>query len=311
MHMVSARVTILGAFFVDLACRTDRMPDWGETMHGKSFAFGPGGKGSNQAVAAARLGASVEIITRIGADNFGDVARRLFASEGIATSAVATDPDTSTGTATIIIDDSRGENAIIITPGACDRLSISDVEAASALIANSAFFVSQLELPLASCLRGIEIAHGAGVPVILNPAPAVALPPETFARISYLTPNETEAAILAGVPVNSITDAATAAKILRNKGVGTVLITLGAQGVYVSGPGYEGQVPAAPAGPVLDTTGAGDAFNGGFVTALAEGATLREATQFGCAVAGLAVTRAGAASGMPTRAEVEALTKSL
>ncbi len=300
-------ITILGAFLVDLACRTDRLPAWGETMHGTSFAFGPGGKGANQAVAAARQGARVNMITRIGNDAFGQIAADLFAREGIGTEFVLRDHATPTGTATIIVDDQRGENAIIIVPGACGNLSVADVDAAAAMIADSALFVSQLELDLKVCLQGIALAHSAGVPVVLNPAPAVALPESVFPQITYLTPNETEAAAMVGRPIAAPGDAKAAAHALREKGVGNALITLGGQGVYVCGAGFEGQVPAVDAGELRDTTGAGDAFNGGLAAALAAGAGLREAVHFGCAVAGISVTRPGTAPSMPQRTEVVAL----
>lgn len=304
---MTAPIAILGAFFVDLACRADRMPAWGETLHGTSFAFGPGGKGANQAVAASRQGARVEMITRVGRDAFGDMARKLFAQERIGTGFVFTDDKAPTGTATIIVDDASAENAIIIVPGACGRLSVADVEAASATIAGASFFVSQLELDLAACLRGVEIAHGAGVPVLLNPAPAVQLPASAYPMVSYLTPNETEAAALSGTPVTDVAGAKAAAGRLRNLGVRNVIITLGEVGAYIGGESFDGMVPAFRAGAVRDTTGAGDAFNGGFVAALSQGAGLKEATRFGCAVAGISVTRPGTAPSMPNRNEVDEL----
>ena len=174
------RVTILGAFFADLACRTRRMPAWGETMHGEGFSLGPGGKGSNQAVAAARQGAEVALITRVGRDPFADMARRMFEEEAIIQDGVSVDEDLPIGTATILIDSARGENAIVIVPGACDRLGLAEIDAAAPGIASSAYFVSQLELPLDTCLHGIRLAHRSGVPVLLNPAPAVALPAEIW-----------------------------------------------------------------------------------------------------------------------------------
>ena len=300
-------VAILGAFLVDLACRTSRMPAWGETMHGLGFALGPGGKGSNQAVAAARLGARTALITRLGEDAFGDMARRLFAAEGIEVAGVSSDGSLPTGTATIMVDAARGENAIIIVPGACDALGPDQVDAAETAIAASSHFVSQLELPLATCLHGIRLAQRHRVEVILNPAPAIDLPPEILPLIGYLTPNESEAAALTGMSVTSQTEAAAAARTLRDRGARNVVITLGGQGVLVSGEGHEGLIAAFDAGPVLDTTGAGDAFTGGFVAALAEGRSLPDAARFGCAVAGISVTRAGTTPSMPSRDEVEAL----
>ncbi len=302
---MSGPVVVLGAFFVDLACRTGRMPAWGETLHGKSFAFGPGGKGANQAVAAARQGARVEMISRIGRDAFGEMARALFAQENIGTRFVVTDEDAPTGTATIIVDDDSAENAIIIVPGACGRLSVADVNAASTTIADAAFFVSQLELDLAACRRGMEIAHDAGVPVLLNPAPAIPLPRDVYSRLSYLVPNETEAAALVGAAVTDAASARNVAGQLRDFGVRNVIITLGEAGAYVSGESFEGIIPAVSAGPVVDTTGAGDAFNGGLVAALSHGAGLKDAAQFGCAVAGISVTRPGTAPSMPRREEME------
>jgi len=300
-------VAILGAFFVDLACRTSRMPGWGETLHGSDFASGPGGKGSNQAIAAARQGAEVFLITRIGQDGFGEMARRLYHDEGIDAKAVVVDTAFPTGTATIIVDEVHGENAIIIVAGACGRISKSDIDDAADGIAAASYFVSQLELPLEVCLHGIAVAVRNKVPVILNPAPAMLLPRDIYPSIDYLTPNETEAGALVGFPIASVEDARRAARILRDWGVRNVLITLGGAGVFVCGETFEGAVPAFPVDHVVDTTGAGDAFNGGFAAALAEGMGLQEATRFGCAVASISVTRVGTAPSMPRRAEVNAL----
>ena len=300
-------ITILGAFFVDLTCRSSRMPIWGETIRGESFATGPGGKGSNQAIAAARQGAAVSLITRIGKDVFGEMARQLYDAEGIDTGAIIVDSMLPTGTATIIVDDKHGDNAIIIVPGACGRLAEEDVDAAGAAIAASAYFVSQLELPREICLHGIALAVKNQVPVILNPAPAAVLPRHVYPMVDYLTPNESEAAALVGFPIYGNGDAQQAARMLRDWGVRNVLITLGAQGVYVCGDEFEGHVPAFKAACVVDTTGAGDAFNGGLAAALAEGQGLFDAARFGCAVASLSVTRAGATPSIPTRREVDAL----
>lgn len=308
--MTSPRVTIVGAFFVDLACRTKRMPAWGETLHGRDFAMGPGGKGSNQAVAAARQGASVELITRVGRDHFAQMARDVFTAEGIGMRHLSEDADRPTGTATIIVDDERGENAIIIVPGACDRLTPADIDAAADTIAGSALFVSQLELPAETCFHAIALASGQGVPVVLNPAPARAIPRDMLAMVDYLTPNETEIELLVGHSVDNLDDAKRAAHALRDRDVDNVLITLGGEGVYVCGADYEGRIPAYSAGPLRDTTGAGDAFNGGFVAALAAGAPLETAARAGCAVAGLSVTRQGTAPSMPSRAETRALLES-
>lgn len=300
-------ITVLGSYMADLVCRADRMPAWGETLRGNSFAAGPGGKGSNQAIAAARQGATVNLITRLGRDAFADMARSLYAAEGISSQYIFEDARRPTGTASIIIDDARGENAIVIVPGACDGFVQQDVDAAAEAIAGSALFISQLELPLGVCEHAMKLAHRAGVPVLLNPAPALDLPEALYAYIDYITPNESEASALVGRPVETMLDIAAAAATLHSRGVVNVLITLGERGVYVSGEGFQGVIPAARAGKPVETTGAGDAFNGGLAAALAEGRSLEEAARFGNAVAGLSVTRPGAALSMPRRDEVEDL----
>ena len=299
-------VSVLGAFLVDLTCRTSRMPGWGETIHGGAFSLGPGGKGSNQAVAAARQKAPTSLITRLGKDPFGDMAGSLFAAEGINAACVSIDERLPTGTATIMVDTVSGENAIIIVPSACDALGPDEVDAAEQVIAASSHFVSQLELPLSTCTHGMRLARRHGVKVVLNPAPAIELPDEVLPLVDYLTPNEGEAAALTG---RSVGDDAATARVLRDRGVRNVVLTLGPRGVFVSGDGQEAFVPAFDAGPVVDTTGAGDAFNGGFVAALAQGRGLLEAARFGCAVAALSVTRPGATSSMPSRDDVDALLK--
>ena len=305
--MSTKPITVLGSFMADLVCRADRMPVWGETLRGNAFAMGPGGKGSNQAIAAARQGATVNLISRLGRDAFGDMARAVYEKEGISTAFISEDPERPTGTASIVVDDARGENAIIIVPGACDGITEADVEAATGAIAGSALFISQLELPLAVCRRGMALARKHGVPVLLNPAPGGELPREMFETIDYLTPNESEASALVGQPVGTMEEIESAAAKLSSWGVPNVLITLGDKGVYVSSADFKGVIPAVNAGAVVETTGAGDAFNGGLAAALAEGRSLADAARFGNAVAGISVTRAGAALAMPDRAEVDRL----
>ena len=300
-------VTVLGLFCADLIARTPRMPVWGETLHGRGFSLLAGGKGSNQAVAAARQGAEVSFISRLGDDAFAPIARELYAREGVDATHVGTDPEAATGTATILVDDERGDNAIVIDPGACERLTPTDIDAAEARIAESAVFISQLELPLELCQYGIALARRHGVPVILNPAPARALPAEMFRGIDYLTPNESEAALLVGHPVETDDQVKAAAATLRGRGVTNVLITLGERGVYIDSGAFQGVVPAIAVDRVVDTIGAGDAFNGALAAALAEGLDLPTAARRACATAGLSVTRSGAAPAVPTRAEVDAV----
>lgn len=300
------RVVILGVFVADTAYRAERAPRIGETVLGRSFQLGPGGKGSNQAVAAARLGAEVTLITRLGADAFGEMAARTWAEAGVRP-AVTRVPESYTGAAYIFIEDATGDNAIIIAPGAAATIAPEDLDAEAGTIAQASVFVTQLEQPLEAAVRGLEIARANGVTTILNPAPGRELPDAVLGLCDYLTPNETEAEALTGMPVGSVEEARAAAERLRERGVGTVVMTLGAKGALLHGHGRSALVPAVPAGPVVETTGAGDAFNGGFATGLARGMDAAAAVRFGCAVAGISVTRPGTAPSMPTLAEVEAL----
>jgi ribokinase len=301
-------VTVMGSFVADLAFRTGRIPAWGETLMGESFKLGPGGKGSNQAVAAARAGGRVSFVSKLGQDAFGDMARNMYKTEGIDTRFLFT-TTSATGAAAIIIDAKKGENAIIVVPGACFELTAAEADQARALIAGSSVFVAQLELSLAVVEHGLALAHTLGVPTILNPAPAAPLPESIYQYIDYITPNETEAAALTGRPVATMADAEKAAETFIARGVANVLITLGAQGAFVKNARLKAHVPAVNAGKVVETTGAGDAFNGGIAVALSEGMDLVEAAHFGCVTAGISITRPGTASSMPTRAEIDALRK--
>jgi ribokinase len=304
--MKNKGVTVLGSHVADLAFRLDRLPAWGETRLGESFQLGPGGKGSNQAVAAARAGAKVAFITKLGPDAFGEIARSLYRAEGIDTRYIFASPN-PTGAAAIFIDAAKGENAIVIVPGACFELTPTEVDQATDLIAASGVFVAQLELPLATVEHGLRLAHHHGVPTILNPAPAAILPDSIYPLCDYLTPNETEAAALSGAPVTDIASAETAASALLLRGVRNVIITLGAQGALIKSHTLTRHVPTVIAGEVVETTGAGDAFNGALATALAEGKDIVEATKFACAAAGISVTRLGTAPSMPHRQEIEAI----
>jgi ribokinase len=301
-------VTVMGSFVADLAFRTDRVPAWGETLMGQSFKLGPGGKGSNQAVAAARAGGRVSFISKLGPDPFGDMARQLYAGEGIDTQFLFR-TTSATGAAAIIVDAARGENAIIVVPGACFEVTIEEVDHARDLIADSSVFVAQLELPLPVVEHGLALAHALGVTTILNPAPAQPMPSTIYQHIDYITPNETETAALTGVTVNTIADAERAADAFLAHGVRNAIITLGAQGAFVKNARVSALVPAIDAGKVVETTGAGDAFNGGLAVALSEGMNLLAAARFGCATAGISITRPGTAPSMPTRAEIDALLK--
>jgi ribokinase len=302
----SRRVTVMGSYVADLAFRIDRLPTWGETRMGQSFQLGPGGKGSNQAVAAARAGANVSFISKLGSDPFGEIARTLYREEGIDTQYIFTSPN-PTGAAAILIDAAKGENAIVVVPGACFELTPSEVDQAAHLIATSAVFVAQLELSLPTVEHGLQIARENHVSTILNPAPATNLPATIYPLCDYLTPNETEAAALTGIPVSDLASAEEAAIVLLARGVRNVILTLGPQGALIKNDTLTRHIQAVNAGPVVETTGAGDAFNGGLATALAEGMDLIEATEFACAAAGISVTRPGTAPSMPRRSEIDAI----
>jgi len=300
--MSSERVTVMGSFVADLSFRTPHLPAWGETVLGSEFRLGPGGKGSNQAVAAARLGARVSFICKLGRDAFGDLARRTYAEDNVDTRFVFETCDHATGGAAIILDEVSGENAIVVVPGSCFKLTVDDVEKARDAIDGAAVFMTQLELPLAIVEHGLRLAKSLGVTTILNPAPALALGEEIYPLCDAMTPNESEAALLTGE-----SDPERAAGVLLARGARAAVITLGAQGAFVKTATLAEHVPAVDAGPVVETTGAGDAFNAGFAVALAEGREIVDAVRFGCAVAGISVTRPGTADSMPRRDEVDAL----
>jgi ribokinase len=297
------RVVILGIYVTDLTFRAERMPLIGETIAGSAFAMGPGGKGSNQAVAAARAGAKVVFCTRIGNDAFGQIARATWATEGITARASVVD-GLSTGAAHIFVDDTNGKNAIIVASGAAGTMNAADVDAIEADIAKARVFVTQLEQPLPAARRGLEVARKHGVITVFNPAPALPLDDDIFPLCDYITPNETEAAALTGIPIQTADDVRRAADVLLAKGVGTVIVTLGEGGALLHSATQSVLVPAFHCGRVVETAGAGDGFTGGFAAALARGDDAVSAMRFGCALAGISVTRAGTAPSMPTLGEV-------
>ena len=297
------KVVVLGVFVADTAYRAARMPNMGETIMGTSFALGPGGKGSNQAVACARLGAETHLISKLGQDDFAKLALDTWQQAGVVAH-VEQVSESYTGAAHIFIEHSTGDNAIIVAPGAAALIDIADIEAHASLIADADTFVTQLEQPMAAAMRGLEIARAGGVTTVLNPAPAAVLPDNMLALCDYITPNETECEALTGIAVQTLAQAKQACEALRDLGVGTPIITMGDQGAFLYG---HGLVPAVAAGAVIETTGAGDAFNGGFAAALAEKRSPLEAVRYGCTTAGISVTKAGTAPSMPSRDMVEAL----
>jgi ribokinase len=262
----------------------------------------PGGKGANQAVAAARLGGAVTLVARTGDDVFGRQAVAQFQQEGIRTNFVSTDADQPSGVALIMVD-TRGENSIAVAPGANACLSESDVDRAGREMEAAQVGLLQLEIPLDTVVYAIGRLHVSGAKVILNPAPARPLPAEVFPHLYLITPNETEAEILTGVRVTDTTTAAQAAQVLRKKGVQQVVLTLGAKGAYVSSDRFTGMVPA-PVVEAVDTTAAGDVFNGALAVAIAEKMTLEAAVTFACRAAAISVTRMGAQASAPYLHEV-------
>ncbi|MDC1229002.1 ribokinase [Octadecabacter sp.] len=299
-------VIILGVFVADTAYRAERQPRMGETILGQSFALGPGGKGSNQAVAAGMAGVSVGFITKLGQDPFADMALATWVKAGV-TSLATLHPESYTGAAYIFVNDKTGDNAIIVCPGVASSINRSDIDHHNQAIAQCKVFLTQLEQPLDAAEYALACAKEAGATTILNPAPAADLPASMIALCDYVTPNETEAEAITGVTVVSADDAIKAAEVLLNQGAGAAIITLGDNGCLYHDGAIPVHVPALTAGPVVETTGAGDAFNGGLAAALAEGMLPLDAIRFGTATAAISVTRSGTAPSMPSRSEIEIL----
>ncbi|MDR2784538.1 MAG: ribokinase [Treponema sp.] len=298
-------ITVVGSFVVDLTARTPHMPVPGETVLGRSFKLGPGGKGCNQATAAARAGSRVSLITKLGDDEFGKIAVRSLTADGINLDYTPITKDETTGTALILVDDS-GENMIVVTLGACGTITRNEVFAAEETIRKSSVVVLQLETSNEANIAAVELAHKYGVPVIFNPAPYNGnYPKEILPMITYATPNETEAGYMAGVEVVDDDSTLAAAAGIKKLGVQTVIITLGKRGclVYIDKSSYS-FVPAFKV-EAIDTTGAGDAFNGGLAHAIDTGMGIQEAVRFASAVAAISVTRFGTAPAMPTDKEIK------
>ena len=299
-------VVVLGVFVADTAYRAQRQPRMGETILGQSFALGPGGKGSNQSVAAGMAGASVGFITKLGKDPFADMALATWKKAGV-TSLATQHADDYTGAAYIFVDENTGDNAIIVCPGAAATISRADIDSNAEVIKQCKVLITQLEQPIDAAEYALACARKAGATTILNPAPAAELPASMVALCDFVTPNETEAEAITGITVNSPKDAVAAAEALLAKGAGGAIITLGENGCLYHDGSNSVHVPAINAGPVVETTGAGDAFNGGFAAAIAEGRSPLEAIRFGTATAAISVTRPGTAPSMPTREKIESV----
>lgn len=294
-------ITVVGSANVDLVSTVPRLPAPGETVLANGFAHTAGGKGANQAVAAARAGSRVNFVARLGADPYGDALISSLRGAGVHTEYVVRDDEAPTGTAHIAVDPS-GENVIVVVPGANARLAPGDVDQAVRGIETSTLVVVQLEIPLETVQHAIAVARSAGVRVILNPAPAQPLSPELLHTVSVLVPNEGELALLSGM--GSPVDAATAARLLVSTGVPAVIVTLGAVGALVVTKDIVAEIDAPPV-DAIDATGAGDAFTGNLAYALDRGDEIEAAARFACFAATLSVTRRGAQSGMPSGEETQ------
>jgi ribokinase len=297
------KIVVVGSSNTDMIVKLPHLPKPGETVSGGAFSTAAGGKGANQAVAAARAGAEVALVARVGDDSFGEEAIAGFVSDGIDVSRVTRNPAAPSGVALIFVDDG-GENCIAVAPGANATLSPDDVDAAEETITGAEVLVMQLETPLESVERAASLARDHGVRVILNPAPARPLSDEILAKVSILTPNESEAELLTGIEVADDAGAEEAAKALAAKGVETVILTLGKRGAFVFESGSGKLVPGFEV-EAVDTTAAGDVFNGSLAVGLSEGKPLADAVRFANAAAALSVTKLGAQPSAPTRSAIE------
>ncbi len=296
------RVVVVGSIHMDFYVRVPRIPRPGETVLGSGFVMSPGGKGANQAVGAARLGAETYMVGRVGKDWLGNTLIDNFRVNGVNPEYVMQDPSTHTGVAFILLEES-GENAIAVAPGADSRVAREDVDRALDVIKSSQVMLLQLEIPVDTVVYAAKRAWESGAKVVLNPAPAVKLPDEVFKYVSVLTPNRIELSMLTSTRAEEYSELVNAAKILLKKGVEYVVVTLGAQGALIVGCDHTELVPAYKV-KVVDTTGAGDAFNAALAVFLAEGKDVREAVKLANAAAALKVMKLGAQSGLPRRDEL-------
>lgn len=295
---------VFGSINMDLVARTPRLPAPAETIIGHEFFTAPGGKGANQAVAAAKLNVPTTMIGRVGGDSFGVELQQNLQAVGVDTTAVLTDAEVSSGVAIIAVDD-QAQNNIIIVPGANGRVGQPDVERLAQHLAHAKVLLLQLEVPLEATIAAAQRARDHGVTVILDPAPAQSLPPQLYRLVNIITPNEVEAAQLVGFPVTTDSEALRAAVTLLERGVEIAIIKLGAHGVvFAAKTGQQGFVPAFKV-KAIDTVAAGDAFNGGFAAALIQGLALEQAIKWGAAAGALSATKAGAQPSMPNRAEFD------
>ncbi len=296
-------ILVVGSSNTDMVIKSEYLPSAGETILGGVFFMNPGGKGANQAVAATRLGGNVTFICKTGNDIFGKQSIQLFKDEGINTSYLLSDAENPSGVALITVD-KDAENCIVVASGANATLTPADIFKASHVIEQSAVVLMQLEIPLITVEYVAETAAVKGIKVLLNPAPACELSDRLLSNVSIITPNEKEAAMLSGITVNNVEDARNAAKLIKDRGVETVIITLGAKGALILHKGEYTHIQAVKVDAV-DTTAAGDVFNGALAVALSENMDIMDATSFACHAAAISVTRLGAQSSAPFRSETD------
>lgn len=302
LFMKKNRIVVIGSSNTDMVVYSQHIPKPGETVLGGKFKMNPGGKGANQAVAAARLGGNVMFVASVGSDMFGKESVQNFKSAGIDSSLVTIRENVASGIALILVDE-KGENSISVASGANSSITIADIERARPAIKKASFLLIQLEIPLPIVSYAISVATQEQCPVILNPAPALHLSDHILEAVSIITPNETEAEILTGIKVIDTNTAKQAAIALRKKGVQKVIITLGAKGAFILTDEIEVMVPVMPVTPV-DTTAAGDTFNGALAVALSEGMDLISSVRFANQAAALSVTKEGAQASIPSRSEL-------
>jgi len=300
--MENRKIVVVGSSNMDMVVKTDHIPVPGETVLSGSFFMNPGGKGANQAVAVARLGGDVLFISKMGNDVFGKQFSQLFSDEGIDTRYILSDEDLPSGVALITVD-KAGENSIVVASGANANLQSGDMEAALAQIAGAGILLVQLEIPMTTVNYVVKVASAKGVRVILNPAPANSLSAEVLGCIYILTPNKTEAAMISGVEVTDLESAKKAAQVICSMGAKNVVVTMGAMGAVICKNGLCSTVKARLV-ETVDTTAAGDVFNGALAVAVSEGKELEEAVDFACEAAAISVTRLGAQSSIPYRTEL-------
>jgi len=296
------KILVIGSFNTDMVIKVKDFPLPGETLLGEKFMMNPGGKGANQAVAAARLGGDVTFVTKIGCDSFGEQAKGKFIEEGIQTDHIFTDPDNPSGIALITVD-SKGENNIVVASGANGTLSVADLKKIPVAFEQCEVVLLQLEIPLDTICYAVDAAFRYGKRVILNPAPASTLPDSLLNNLFMITPNKSEAEILSGIRIEDISSVQIAARVLKEKGVQHVIITLGDNGAYILNDNIARHIPSITV-QAIDTTAAGDVFNGALAVAIAEGKSLESAIEFANHAAALSVTRVGAQTSAPYRSEI-------